>query len=287
MKRNVIAVLAIVMAVIAASAWMAMWLLAKRERTINVPPIVISDPIPVPAESADVSTESMIEKITALFDQNVYGRQNAVSYGDEICARILNMTNHAERTALARRYTDVLVSMPLASGPYYNRCDKLGNIWRMAAHWGDVLWRSHFEAKEHIGFFLAILGNFRDAAENGWKADESEVNAVFVETNDIQHLARKAPDKKLCVGGYRGRLAPGFATSNSPGWRFRTRKSTFVQYAITELRSVARIYREIYIPAIIRRMPPEEQEQAKKEVDEAFRKMGIEKLMDAMKQDLK
>ena len=283
MKKQTTILVASTVAILAFSAWLAIWLVPRHKEITPVAHIATSKKVQSPNEPADVSIEAMIEKITMLFEQNVQGKLNPENYGEEIGLRIFNVTNHVERTALARRYSDVLMSMPLAAGTYYDRLNRLDHIVRMVENWDGILYQIQFDPKIRIKLWLTLLGNFRDAAESGWKADASVIQAQFVETNAIQRLDRTPPDKKLCVGGYRGRLVGPYAVS-----RFmpKGRRKDFVRFAMIELRNLVHLY-NLFVPRIITYLPPREQARTEKELEETVRKLEIEKLLEAMEKDVK
>ena len=287
MKKETAVIVASVILLLVLSIWLVRILPSRQPEAgnaVNDTVVnVIANKTVAPMKPADVNIEAMIEKITTLFEQNVQGKQNPVSYSDKICLRVFNLTNDAQRTELARRYTDVLMSMPLAAGTYYDRLNKLDNIVRMVENWDVILYQIQFDPKIRIKLWLTLLGNFRDAAESGWKADASVIEAQFVETNAIRRLDRTPPDKKLCVGGYRGRLVGPYAVS-----RFMPRggRKDFVRFAMIELRNLVHLY-NLFVPRIITYLPPREQARTEKELEETVRKLEIEKLLEAMEKDVK
>ena len=282
MKKTTTILVVVIGAILVASVWLAICPLPRYQEITPVAHITSANKVQSPSESSDISIEAMIENITTLFEQNAQGKQNPVSYGDKICLRILNETNHVEQTALARRYTDVLMAMPLDRGSYFDRVSRLDHICRMAEHWGNTMYQIKFDPKMHICFLLAVLGNFRDAVENGWQTEASIIEAQFVETNVIQQLDRSPPDKRLCIGGYRGRLGPFVNQGKS-----RTSRDTFVRYAIMELRNLVMIYKDRYIPAVLPHLSSGELGRIEKDVEERIKSMNIEKLVEAMEKDVK
>ncbi len=279
MKKSTTILVASTVAILVFSACLAIWLFPRHKEITPVAHSATSKKVQSPNEPADINIEAMIEKITTLFEQNVQGKQNPVSYSDKICLRVFNLTNDAQRTELARRYTDVLMSMPLAAGTYYDRLNKLDNIVRMVENWDVILYQIQFDPKIRIKLWLTLLGNFRDAAESGWKADASAIAALFAEKSAKQQLAREQlARKKFSRGGYRGLYASSGTVD--------TRRSDFIKEAIIELRNVVRLY-NLCVPRIITYLPPSEQARIEKELEETVRKMEIEKLLEAMEKDVK
>ncbi len=283
MKKTAAILVAATVAFLAGSIWLAMRRGPRRMGAVTTVHVAMSNNARPPVESADVSIEAMIDKITTLFERNVQGRQNPVSYGEAIAGRILSMTNNAERIALARRYTDVLTAMPLDVGTYADRVNKLDNIQRMVKNWDNDLHRIQFDPKTRIRFLLTMLGNFRNAVENGWKTDASMIEPLHVSTNAMQRPAITPLGKKFSTGSHRERIGDGIVRPGRP----RTSRNTFVQTAGIELKNNVKVCRERRMPAIVSLMSPEEQEQTRKEVEETIKKMEIEKLLNSMNQKLK
>ena len=165
MKKETAVIVASVILLLVLSIWLVRILPSRQPEAgnaVNDTVVnVIANKTVAPMKPADVNIEAMIEKITTLFEQNVQGKQNPVSYSDKICLRVFNLTNDAQRTELARRYTDVLMSMPLAAGTYYDRLNKLDNIVRMVENWDVILYQIQFDPKIRIKLWLT-LGAPRD-----------------------------------------------------------------------------------------------------------------------------
>ena len=283
MKKETAVIVASVILLLVLSIWLVRILTSRQPgagNAVNDTVVnVIANKTVAPMKPADISIEAMIENITTLFEQNVMGEQNPVGYGEEIGFRILNVTNYVERTELVRRYTDVLMSMPLAVGTYSERLNKLYNIGRMVWNWSDILYKIQSDPKSRIKLWVTLLGNFRDAAESGWKADASAIAALFAEKSAKQQLAREQlARKKFSRGGYRGLYASSGTVD--------TRRSDFIKEAIIELRNVVRLY-NLCVPRIITYLPPSEQARIEKELEETVRKLEIEKLLEAMEKDVK
>ncbi len=217
---------------------------------------------------AELSLEEEIEKVPDLFVRFVNDKKgDPVSLGQRLGWQIFNMTNVAERAMLIDRYTRVLLAIPLDRGTYSDRANGWDNIWRMSKSWTDVLWRLQLDSEKSVGILLAIVERCRDSAEKVWNTDISEMKSELGET--------------------RSGLFGSYKVSTEMRTRSLKKERTwFAKNARLMLPSIARQCKEISA-SLIRQLPSNEQTRINRNVEESIKRIGIEKLLDSMEQELK
>lgn len=217
------------------------------------------------------SLETMISSLPTVFD---CARSRPVRFGDGICWRIHALTNRSEQASLVRSYSEMLLSLPLDEGGYRKREAAMDNVWEMAVHWGDVMYRLHVSPEFHMNFLVSLLGRYRKALECGLSAHPDDVE---YSTSDEREEKLSEDSLQMCefmrfpawppVGG------AGLGRPSRDSYRIRER---FVVYATKIFPSNVRVCREYFIPSILERVPPKERKIFEKKANAAFTVLSAE-----------
>ena len=217
------------------------------------------------------SLETMISNLPTVFN---CARSRPVRFSDEICWRIHNLTNHSEQVLLVQRYSEMLLSLPLDEGGYRKREAAMDNIWKMAVHWSDVMYRLHVSSEFHVNFWLSMLRHYRKALECGLSAPPADVECSHsddAEDKLPENSFRMFESIRFPTWPPVGRIRLG-GPSRDP---LQIRKG-FVIYATKVFLGNARRCRDVIIPAILNGVPSEERELLERKARNAFMKINEE-----------